>query len=252
MDIKKNSKKRFYVALLLGVFSLFTITYTVDSIRNVSDKLASINKAKNSLESSEDMKINNKISSNYQLSEDKVKESTNKYNDSSESKEVINVDDTKKAKEVNNSISEKNKSVSKLTFNEEVGLKWPVNGEVAKNYSMDKLIYFPTLGVFKANPALFISAQEGTNVKCAYKGKVTKVGENKEVGKYVEIDIGNEYKILYGQLDSVQVKEGDNVEEDRVIAKVAKVSSYYAKEGNHLYFMVTQNNEAVDPMLLLR
>ena len=60
-------------------------------------------------------------------------------------------------------INNRDKNIAKLTFNEEVGLMWPLKGDIVKNYSDDKLIYFPTLGVFKTNPAIFISANNFEN-----------------------------------------------------------------------------------------
>ena len=78
------------------------------------------------------------------------------------------------------------------------------------------------------------------------------LAEDKELGKYVEISIGDNYTLLYGQLTDIQVSEGDEIEEGVVLAYVASPSPYYTKEGSHLYLKVTQNGETVDPMLLLR
>ena len=59
----------FYISLFVGILALFSLSFTVKEIKNASDKLASINKAKNSLENNTDAKINNEISSNYALNE---------------------------------------------------------------------------------------------------------------------------------------------------------------------------------------
>ena len=66
---KISGKKRFYISLFVGILALFSLSFTVKEIKNASDKLASINKAKNSLENNTDAKINNEISSNYALNE---------------------------------------------------------------------------------------------------------------------------------------------------------------------------------------
>ena len=58
MNINKmNNKKRFYISLIVGVLAVFSLSFTVREIKNASDKLASINKAKNSLEKDIDTKI---------------------------------------------------------------------------------------------------------------------------------------------------------------------------------------------------
>ena len=266
MNINKiSNKKRFYISLVVGVLAAFSLSFTVREIKNASDKLASINKAKNSLEKDIDTKINNEISSNYALNENLEKKNTNSQNESKGSKNenVNNQTDQDKKTLENDTLQEektketiatnnRDKNIAKLTFNEEVGLMWPLKGDIVKNYSVDKLVYFPTLGVFKANPAIFISAKEGDEVKSAHKGIVTSVGQDKELGKYVEIAIGNDYTLLYGQLTDIQVEEENKVEEGDTLAYVASPSPYYTKEGSHLYLKVMQDGKTVDPMLLLR
>ena len=268
MNINKmNNKKRFYISLIVGVLAVFSLSFTVKEIKNASDKLASINKAKNSLENNTDAKINNEISSNYALNEslehkkdiyqkesinNKVKSDDSKVENKGNKDILQNETNKKEDSKETIAITNRDKSIAKLTFNEEIGLMWPLKGDIVKNYSVDKLVYFPTLGVFKANPAVFISAKEGDEVKSAHKGVVTSVGQDKELGKCVEISIGDNYNLLYGQLTDIQVSEGDEIEEGVVLAYVASPSPYYTKEGSHLYLKVTQNGETVDPMLLLR
>lgn len=262
MDNNKiNNKKRFYISLIVGVLAILSLSFTVREIKNASDKLASINKAKNSLEKDTDTKINNEISSNYALKENLDKKDNNSQNENISGKSES--DNNKKNKKISENdkegktketiaINDRDKNIAKLTFNEEVGLMWPLKGDIVKNYSVDKLVYFPTLGVFKANPAVFISAKEGDEVKSAYKGVVTSVGQDKELGKYVEMAIGNNYTLLYGQLTDIQVTEGDKVEEGDVLAYIASPSPFYTKEGSHLYLKVIQAGKTVDPMILLR
>lgn len=270
--VTKINKKRYYISVVAGILAVLSLTYTVKEIQKAGDKLASINKAKNSLEQSTDTKINNEISSNYVLNDienninkqDIDKKSKNNYTnnniedsnkDKNIDKENNNTDSNEKKEEKTTetlAINDVNKSISKLTFSEELGLLWPIQGDILKNYSIEKLVYFPTLGVFKSNPAVFISAKEGDKVKAAHKGIVTEVGQDKELGKYVEMAIGNNYTLLYGQLSDIQVVKGDKVEEGDTIAYIATPSPFYTKEGSHLYFKVTQNNNSIDPMLLLR
>ena len=132
------------------------------------------------------------------------------------------------------------------------GLAWPVSGKIIKDYCVDKLVYFPTLKVYKANPAIFIKGNEGDSVKSASKEAVTKVGKDTELGNYIEVDIGSDYKLVYGQLKDVSVSKGDMIKEGQVIAKLASPSSYYTEEGTHLYFQVMENNVEINPLVFLK
>ena len=110
MNINKmNNKKRFYISLIVGVLAVFSLSFTVREIKNASDKLASINKAKNSLEKDIDTKINNEISSNYALNEKLEKKNTNSQNESKGGK----------SENVNNQIEKDKKILENDTVKEE-------------------------------------------------------------------------------------------------------------------------------------
>jgi len=137
-------------------------------------------------------------------------------------------------------------------FDMEKGLLWPVDGEVVLKYSMNNTVYFKTLAQYKCNPAIVISSGEGTAVKAAAGGTVTKVSKSDETGNTVTMDIGSGYTVTYGQLEDISVKEGQTVGEGTKIGKVAKPTKYYSEEGSNLYFQVMEKGKPVDPMLLLR
>ena len=139
-----------------------------------------------------------------------------------------------------------------MNFDAEKGLLWPVSGDVILKYSMDKSIYFQTLGQYKCNPGVAIRAKEGTEVLSAADAVVTEISENEELGKLVKTSIGDSYTLLYGQLTDIQVKKGDQLKEGEVIGVVAKPTKYYSIEGSNLYFQINQKDETVNPMLLLR
>ena len=143
------------------------------------------------------------------------------------------------------------KDISSLTFDQEKGIAWPVNGEVIMKYSADNVVYHATLGQYKSNPALVIASGEGSNVSCSADGVVTKIGENEEIGKYVETSVGDGYKITYGGLDNVQVKKGDTIDKREILGIVAPPTKYYVDEGPNVYLKMTCKNEPVDPMIFL-
>lgn len=135
-----------------------------------------------------------------------------------------------------------------FAFADDSRLIWPVDGDVILNYSMDKSIYFSTLNQYKYHPAIVISAEVGSEVRCAARGEVTDISVNEETGTTLTMDIGSGYQAIYGQLKEVTVEEGDTVESETVIGYVSEPTKYYTLEGSNLYFQLLKNREPVNPM----
>ncbi len=148
--------------------------------------------------------------------------------------------------------SEEVMSLETLHFDAEKGLLWPITGNVLLNYSVDRVIYHPTLEQFRVNPAVIIDANVGDNVLSAAQGIVTSISNEDETGLTVTVAIGNGYSLVYGQLQDITVAEGDSVLEGDIIGTVATPTKYYSVEGGNLYFKVLKDDETVNPMLLLR
>lgn len=138
------------------------------------------------------------------------------------------------------------------SFKEENGLLWPVDGDVIMKYSMNNSIYFATLAQYKCNPAIVISCEENTPVRAAADCMVTSIEEGGETGLTVCTSVGDSYTVKYGQLKDVSVTVGDRLQEGDTLGKIAKPSKYYSVEGANLYFQVLENNNSIDPLLLLR
>lgn len=138
-----------------------------------------------------------------------------------------------------------------VNFSESSSLDWPVAGNVVLDYSMDGSIYFPTLKVYKYNPALIIGAKVGSPVAAAAKGIVDSIDVDEETGTTVTMNLGNNYALTYGQLKEVPVKAGDVVEEGALVGYVSEPTKYYCEEGSNLYFKLTKDGTPVDPFLYL-
>lgn len=148
--------------------------------------------------------------------------------------------------------SKKTSVEDKLHFDQETGLLWPVEGDILIEYSADKVVFFPTLSQFKTNPALIIGSKVGESVKSSSSGVVKNIETNDETGTTVTIAIGDDFKVVYGQLKDLTVSKGDEVSEGQVIGKIAKPTKYYSVEGANLYYQVKQKGETVNPLVLLR
>lgn len=138
-----------------------------------------------------------------------------------------------------------------LTFSDKDTLAWPIVGNVLINYSMDKTVYFPTLEQYKYNPAIMISAVEGEAITAAADGKVSSVYADPELGNVIVMELGNGYELTYGQLKDITVSEGGFVNKGDIIGSVAAPTKYYVVEGCNVYFKLTKDGIAVNPMTKL-
>ena len=88
-------------------------------------------------------------------------------------------------------------------------------------------------------------------MKNAYLGKVTKVTSDDIYGNLVTVYIGNDYSLVYGQLDTIYVKEGDYVKAGDSIGTIGKPTDSFIEEGSHLFFEMLQGEDPVDPALYM-
>lgn len=147
-----------------------------------------------------------------------------------------------------NTTKTKNKvTVKPLTFSK------PLNGQIQKPYSIDKVIYSKTLELWKTHDGIDISSQIGENVKSIEKGTVEKVYDDSFYGTTVVIDHGQGYKSSYSNLNSkVSVKEKQKVTKGQVIGKVSNTSIGEIKDEAHLHFTLFKDNNNVDPTYIFK
>ncbi len=138
-------------------------------------------------------------------------------------------------------------TVRALHFSEEDGLIKPVNGETLIPYSMNGMTYFTTLDLYKYNPAVMISAPEGTTVSACAEGKVVNIYEDAEIGHAVTMELGDGYMLTYGQLKDINVSLNSYVNAGEAIGSVAAPTKYFCLEGSNLYLKLTRDGNPVDP-----
>ncbi len=150
-----------------------------------------------------------------------------------------------------NVISEEALLAADVMFHETDTLLWPAAGTILIDYSMDGSVYFPTLDQYKYNPALIIGSQTGNQVVSAARGIVESIDVDEVNGLKMTVNIGNGYRLIYGQLKEAAAVQGDVVEAGSVIGYVSEPTRFYAKEGSNLYFQMTKDQVPVDPILYL-
>ena len=131
-------------------------------------------------------------------------------------------------------------------------MMWPVDGAIAMQFSIDTVIYDPTLAHFRTNDDLRIYAAEGDGVRAAADGRVLSIGRNVVRGSYVKIDHGNGLVATYGQLaDNKLVSVGDIVFAGQYIGMVGRPSIFGSMHGNHVNLRITRDDVPVNPNELL-
>ena len=139
-----------------------------------------------------------------------------------------------------------------LSFGEEDKLLWPVVGNVLIDYSMEAPVYFATLEQYKCNPAIIIQSNRGQNITAAAKGKIMKIEKTEELGNVITMDVGSGYEVSYGQVENIQVKEGDMVEKGAYLGDVAPTTKYFIVEGDNVYFSLKKDGKPVNPLTKLQ
>ena len=120
-------------------------------------------------------------------------------------------------------------------------------GDVLTAFSMEELVYSPTLGDWRTHNGVDIAAQQGTTVLAASAGAVLSVTDDPLMGTTVVLEHDNGYQTTYANLQAKpNVEAGDPVSAGQIIGAVGTTAA--AESGQpHLHFAVTKDGKAVDP-----
>lgn len=131
-----------------------------------------------------------------------------------------------------------------------VKLALPVEGEVAKQYNTQDLLYSATLKEWTVHHGLDIAALSGTNVKSALAGTVETARDDPEYGLCVTIAHADNSRTLYGNLDAIGegIQAGTEVQQGSVLGRVGSSAPVECKDPAHLHFEYIVNGESVDPL----
>lgn len=124
------------------------------------------------------------------------------------------------------------------------GFVWPCDGEISNRFGDRKN---PVTNEMISHNGIDIAAFEGTDVKSAIYGTVTKTGFDAEKGYYIVIERDNIQTIYASLTQDVQVNEGDEVLRGQTVGKVGKSGM---STGAHLHFEVLINGEYYNPELI--
>lgn len=142
---------------------------------------------------------------------------------------------------------EQNADLSHFSYDGNTKMPWPVVGNVILPYSMDTTVYYTTLDQYACNDGILIGAKKGQEVTAVADGRIVNIAESDRYGTTVTMVIGKYYEVSYSQVENVNFKIGDEVEEGDVIATVAEPTRSFTLEGPHLFFKMTYKGEPVNP-----
>ncbi|MCW8860079.1 MAG: M23 family metallopeptidase [Deltaproteobacteria bacterium] len=127
-------------------------------------------------------------------------------------------------------------------------LKAPLSfTRISSGYTMRRL--HPITKVWKAHPAIDYAAPVGTPVKTVGDGSITRKGNDRGNGRYLEVTHSNGYKTMYLHLKGFPrgIAKGKRVTQGQVIGYVG---SSGLSTGPHLDFRMKRHGKPINPLKL--
>ena len=90
---------------------------------------------------------------------------------------------------------------------------------------------------------------KGTPINSGGAGVVTVAGRNGAFGLFIEINHGNGFKTKYGHLSKLEVKRGDKVDANQLIALMGSTGR---STSSHLHYEIWFNGKPIDPLKVIK
>jgi murein DD-endopeptidase MepM/ murein hydrolase activator NlpD len=121
------------------------------------------------------------------------------------------------------------------------GARMPVRGRISSTFGHRT---DPIHSRKRMHRGLDIAAPKGTDIRPVRGGEVVFAGERGGFGNTVIIDHGGGWSSIYAHCDTLDVRTGQQVSGEQVIAAVGSTGR---STGPHLHLEIHHNGEAVDP-----
>ena len=121
-------------------------------------------------------------------------------------------------------------------------LPLPLSGKLVRGYGWT---IDPLDNMERFHPGIDIAASPGSPVKAVLAGKVSRSGEDRTLGRFIQIDHGDGTFTLYAGLTNVMVAGGQAVKAGEIIGEVSAKGDV---EGGGLHFEFREKNSLVDPL----
>ncbi len=139
-----------------------------------------------------------------------------------------------------------------LVYDGSAKMSWPVESRtLLMEYSMDSTVYHATLNQYKVSRGILIQEEPGNPVFAPSDCLVLEIGSNEEIGNYVVLKLGENYQVKLGNLSDITVAANQYILQGTVVGTLSEPTKYYVTEGPNLYFEVTHQGNAVNPLAYL-
>lgn len=130
----------------------------------------------------------------------------------------------------------------------------PIEGETAKIFSMDSLIYSETLQEWVTHRGIDIKAEKGAEVKAVADGTIKSIKTDPRYGISIIIKHSKGFESVYACLlnEAQGLKEGDTIKQGQVIGNVGNSGVFESAEGMHLHFEMTKDGDYVNPDIYVK
>lgn len=235
----KNISFTFIILCMLGV-SIFSLSLTLKTYKNIG---------KEEYVEYEEEASTETVQKIDPIKEEDIESEEEKQRLAEEARIKQQEEEKQKQKE-----AEEQKRKEKLAKEkaQELNFIVPLTGEIIKKYSVNNVVYYETLDVWKIHEGIDIKAEEGASISVIESGKVISTKKDPLYGQIIVVEHGQGYKSIYCNLqEEILVKEGEVVKKGKVIAKVGSTAICEKKEGPHLHFEVTKDSKYIDPNTIL-
>lgn len=164
--------------------------------------------------------------------------------------------DAKETEKENTKISDASSVIADVLespVNENAGTQYepefimPVNGDIAKDFSLNIPLYNKTMDDWRIHTGIDILCPYGSEILSCEKGTVTDVGYDMLYGNYVEVTI-NDFTLKYTSLDSqVTYSVGNDVNKGDIIGYLSDSCVVEICDEPHLHFEMKKSGQYVDP-----
>ena len=189
------------------------------------------------------MADNKSVSQNNQKNQNKQNNTTGQNNQNNQNKQ-------------NQSNTENNGDASKNANSTENRAEFirPIEGETAKIFSMDSLIYSETLQEWVTHRGIDIKAEKGAEVKAVADGTIKSIKTDPRYGISIIIKHSKGFESVYACLlnEAQGLKEGDTIKQGQVIGNVGNSGIFESAEGMHLHFEMTKDGDYVNPDIYVK
>ncbi len=128
---------------------------------------------------------------------------------------------------------------------------FPTGDKIQKAYFPTSPVYDETMGDWRVHKGIDFSAEQGSEVKSAGNGKVTKVISDPNWGYIIEIDHGDFTARYCGLEQGSTVKTGDVLQKGDTVGKLGVIPCEGEQES-HLHFETMKDSKNIDPMSVLK